>query len=443
VLQKVSDSKDGICDVRESRGNEAYTHYTPALAMLLIAALFSSLDFNVLLFSPFAALLKETSLPRRAVLSQLLGKLAPLAIAEAISSRHWGALFSSVAALVGSVLTIIVSGLYIIQETHVPGSLRLRWLDVFNLTWQNSALNDSGAAETSVLIQHMNLTYPDWTYDELALPRLDYGTWLSPKGRSQQTAGSMWANIPTLRADLECEIVPRDRYSITTNNIQEYVGAKDGSVHVVVKADLPASCNATAILGNSSTFTYDSTYAFATPVRAPFDTSTFCGSVQDLHFVQVSPALKQNIDIIPEYRKFIDDNPPGCPSLAFTFGYFQQGVTDPANVTSMICFQKMQEVMANVSFKQDELQAIDTRSPPVPDESSVRYLENGNTGSFTFEYRLQDNLWYVLEIYKNGTDANYNDAYGFQLDSFYKAVTTGKDAIPGEELIGVANERGC
>ena len=40
---------------------------------------------------------------------------------------------------------------------------------------------------------------------------------------------------------------------------------------------------------------------------------------------------------------FIKDNPPGCPSLAFTFGYFQQGITDPTNVTSMICFQKMQE----------------------------------------------------------------------------------------------------
>jgi hypothetical protein len=105
-------------------------------------------------------------------------------------------------------------------------------------------------------------------------------------------------------------------------------------------------------------------------------------------------------------RKFINDNPPGCPSLAFTFGYFQHGMTDPANVISMICFQKMQEVMTNVTFRLDELHAIDTRSPPVPDESSIRHLENGNTSSFTFEYRLQNNLWYVLETYKNGTDMN-------------------------------------
>jgi Protein of unknown function (DUF3433) len=440
VLQRVSDSRNGIFNVRGNRESEAYAHYVPALVMLLIATLFSSLDFNVSLFSPFAALLKGNGLSGRTVLSQQLGKLPPLAIAKAISNHHWGALFSSIAALIGSVLTIIVSGLYIIQDAHVTGSLDLRRLDAFNLTWENSALNDSGAAETSVLIQHLNLTYPDWTYDELALPKLDYGNWLSPKGNSQQFAGSMWAMIPTIRADLECEIVPRDRYSITTDDLQEYVGATEGSVHVVVEADLPASCKPLATLGNHSTFTYNSTYAFATPKPPHFDTSTFGGSLQDLHFVEIPPELSQNLYSNPEYRMFIKNNPPGCPSLAFTFGYFQQGVTDPTNVTSMICFQKMQEVMTNVTFKQDELHAIDTKSPPVPDESSIRHLENGNRGAFTFEYRLQDNLWYVLEIYKNGTDLNDNDMFGFQLDSFYKAVTTGKDAIPGEELVGATNE---
>jgi hypothetical protein len=449
VLQKVSNNKDGICDVRDDRANEAYTHYIPALIMLLIATLFSSLDFNVSLFSPFAALLKGNSLARRSILSHLLGKLPPIVFVESVANHHWGAFFSSTAALIGSVLTIVVSGLYIIEDTNVAGSLHLRRLDDFNLTWSNSALNDSGAAVTSILIEHMNLTYPEGTYGEFALPSLDYGPWQSPGGESHQIVGGMWANIPAIRADLECEVIPRSRYSFMVDDIEAYVGATYGSVQVTVEADLPESCRSAANLGNKSTFTYNGTYDFGPP-DIP---STYGGSVQDLHFSDIPSALSSEFFGQPGYQKFIKDNPPGCPSLAFIFGSFQRGVADPANnylpgldggpanVTSMVCFQKMQQVMTNVTFEPDSLHTVDKQSPPVPDESSVQNLKNGDTGYFTFEYRLQYNLWYAMEIYKDGSDFTDNDALGFQLDAFYKAVTTGVDAIPPEDLVGATNEK--
>lgn len=176
LLQRASDRDGGLLTLRSDYLDESYIHYIPALAMLLIATLFSSLDFNIALFTPFSAMRSGNSSSRRTMTTHLLGKTPPLAIYEALRSLQIGALLSLVGALVGSVLTVFVSGLYSVELLSSDGPTRsLSRLDNFNLNWTNSYAADNGAAATLSLIEHLNLSYPDFTYGELAFPRLALG----------------------------------------------------------------------------------------------------------------------------------------------------------------------------------------------------------------------------------------------------------------------------
>lgn len=101
LLQRFSD-KHGLLTLPENHFSEAYTHYVPALFMLLIATMFNSLDFNISIFTPFSTLRSGYVTSRRTIMSHLLGKTPPFAIFEALRSLQIGALLSLIGTLLAS-----------------------------------------------------------------------------------------------------------------------------------------------------------------------------------------------------------------------------------------------------------------------------------------------------------------------------------------------------
>ena len=174
VLQHLSDRDVGIVSTPSSGDLLTVfgTRFIPALVMLLVATTYSSVDFNVTLFSPFHKLKKGSAAPRSSIMSSLLGKTPFHALYIASAHQHWAAIFSIIAALVGSILTIVVSGLYTVENITGPANINLQRLDQFDPTWPDSVRNDGGAAVLISGFEMLNLSYPSFIYDELAISRI-------------------------------------------------------------------------------------------------------------------------------------------------------------------------------------------------------------------------------------------------------------------------------
>ena len=430
VLQRISDSNNGIMTLPPNHLSEAYTHYIPALVMLLVATLFTTLDFMVAVFSPFSALRSGRAASPRAMLSRLQGRTAPFALAEAVRCRQPAALVSIVAASVASVLTIVVSGLYSVEMLSMSGPARtLSRLDVFNVTWENSYAKDNGAAATLSLIEHQNTSYPDFTFEGLAFPKLALGDIIGVSGvlAPAVISGPATATIPTLRANLNCTILPESAYNISL--------PPAGINEVVFNAefDLPSQCALAGSKGNQSILQYAHTFQLV-----PTDQFVYAGAQLDLLFGNGTVGINYG----ETHGANTADNPLGCPSLAFTFGRFKANSTERTDITTMVCYQELQQVSAQVSFLANSTQ-IDTSHPPMVDEATVQRLANplSDSGGTFFEYRIQNNLANEMaSFYGSGNVAAPGDSHD-NVDIFFQTILRGLDATPEQELVGLDNHK--
>lgn len=424
LLQRASDRDSGLLTLPGDRFSEAYIHYIPALVMLLIAALFSALDFNVAVFAPFSALQSQNAASQRTITSHLLGKTPPFAIYEALRSWQLGALLSLSAALVGSVLTIIVSGLYSVKLLSSSGPTRtLNRIDVFNVTWSNSYANDNGAAATLSLIEHQNQSYPDFTYGELAFPSLALGALDNQPEEFAVLSGPATGSIPAVRANLDCKILPHSAYTVSTTG--------DGAF-VTTEFELLPQCRQAGIGRNESTLLISNKFELV-----PNGEFIYFGAQLDLLFGNGTQGNNSG----ETYGNSTSDNPPGCPSLSFTFGRFTLGSIDRSVVTTMVCYQQLQQVTAAVTFLANST-TIDTANPPTVDESTVSLLPNplSGSGKTAFEYRLQNNLLNEMATF-NGSGYVAAEGGVSTIDIFYQAVINGSDKIREEDLVGVQNHQ--
>lgn len=428
LLQRASDGNNGLLTLPPDHFSEAYIHYLPALVMLLIATLFTALDFNVAVFSPFSALRSEHATSRRTISSRLLGKTAPFALFEAVRSWQLGALLSLIGALVASVLTVVVSGLYSVQVISSNGPTRtLDRLNVFNVSWENSYSSDNGAAATLSLIEHQNLAYPDFVYGELTFPSLSLQEIEGDISTLSLISGPATATLPALRANLNCTILAESGYSVSTAQAGPYTKYGVDEAFVNAEFDLPPHCQLGGFEGNQSTLQYANNFEL---VRK--DEFVYAGAQLDILFGNGTEGTNYGENL----GASTSDNPPGCPSLAFTFGRFRLNSTDRTNVTTMVCYQELQEVSAQVTLLANST-TIDTTYPPVVDEGSVKALQNplSDVGSTAFEYRIQNNLLNEVATFNgSGYVAASGDVY--TIDIFFQAVINGTDGIREQDLVG-------
>lgn len=432
LLQRASDRSSGLLTLTPTHFSEAYIHYIPALVMLLIASLFTALDFNVAVFSPFSALRLEYVSSRRTISSHLLGKLPPFALLETVRSLQLGALLSLLGALVASVLTIVVSRLYSVQTLSSSGPVRtLNRLDVFNVTWENSFSSDNGAAATLSLIEHQNLSYPNFVYGELAFPTISLEEIKGETPVLAVIAGPATATLPALRANLNCKILPESAYSVSTAPGGPNTESGVDEAFVNADFDLPPQCRLAGYAGNQSVLQYANTFQLV-----PKDEFVYAGAQLDILFGNGT----QGINYGERYGAYTSDNPPGCPSLAFTFGRFKVSSTDLTNVTTMVCYQELQQVSAQVTLLANSTQ-IDPANPPIVDETAVTTLPNpsSDVGSTAFQYRIQNNLLNEMAAF---TASGYAAASGdvSTIDTFFQAVLNGSDRIREQDLVGAAHQ---
>jgi hypothetical protein len=447
ILQRISFRHDGIAPVPSDNGIDVqiYSRYLPAVVMLLIATLYNSLDFTVSLFAPFHALGLGSAPASKSIMSSLLGKTPPIALLTALRDSHWGAFFSTTAALLGSVLTILSSGLYTVEGVPAAKTIQLQRTDNFNTTWSNSAFNDSHAAILTSLTESFILTNPPFTSEEMAFPAIQ-GLEPSWERNFKDLQSPLNVTLPALRASLNCTLVPASAVNVT-GDYQLNIGVTIG---VEARHPLPPDCLLGGPGRNLSFMNWTNYYGF----NVDSSNEAYIGAMLDLHVGPWNEGLVDESsgedDDPPQ-----DDNPPGCPSLAFTFGHlayklkdpttdnetgqtYYQTVTTQPNLTTMICYQLLDEIQSNVTFLPPDF-TISTAQPPVPHENSVRHLASGPHGETSFEYRPQEHIEDELKVLGQTQYPNPSSSWPL-LDNFFIAVLAGKHPIEPANLTGEANQ---
>ncbi|KAI1629390.1 hypothetical protein EDD37DRAFT_49503 [Exophiala viscosa] len=426
ALQRRSNANGGLVNMSPI---STIDHSIPSLLgsaiLTSIAMLYGAINFTAFTLAPYQTLARGSAPTKRTLLGTSLGDLPLQSTVRATRDRHASAALASLAAIFGSLLTIISSGLYTIENTQFAVAVNISTSDKFVPSFTTST--DDAAGAIFELIEQNNASYPALTYDELAFPGLDLST-LGAEAVSQLTDPSqqviLLADIWAMRASLNCTLVPRNTMQKTT---RQYGSADSGpgcfESQIFFNASLPPSCPH-FLNGDNQTAT---DIPFSYSVQHNCLNHTVVGIfVQNV--LNNEAGMVNGVSLGPE-GSFLGaaSNPPECPSLAFLSGYFVENSTSTENFTAMTCIQGLEQARTNTTFVISE-GSILVKSKPVVDESSSRWLVSFNS-----------TYWFT----KVNTFASFNNRSSGTLseDSFYSQVKYGPDGIPAEDLTGPSNNQ--
>lgn len=428
VLQRISDANTGFLSAGEN-GSEMETallRFVPAVFVLILASLFNCLDFNTLLLSPFYSM-KGGSPASTLSDSSLLSSFPLLTLWAGFNGRYWAVIASSSAALVGSLMAIVVSGLYSVETVPEARSVIVRPGDDLSPTWSNSALNDSGAALISSLLENTNFQDLTGTYGEITIPKLD-----ALNASKDGDYSILTAVVPVWRAHLRCDTLPQEnvQVSISSSFVQN-----DATVHALY--DLPPDCQFGGPNGTNSSIAFAHTFHFHLDQNA-----TEVGKLLDLHVGPFDPSTGASQDeLSPAGTK---DNPLGCPSLAFIYGSVgvmtSSASSDPSSVVKVdVCYQNLQRINADLEFYSQNF-TIDVAKPPTVDESSAEFMSleqatitfSRNIANATaFQFRPQahmDQSFKMFSTTNNNPFSNFS-AESSPVDPFFQGVLYGRSPL--------------
>ncbi|OAL24941.1 hypothetical protein AYO22_05277 [Fonsecaea multimorphosa] len=417
ALQQVSDKRHGFVAVHESTGTSItiYTRFLPALLMLLVATMINSLDFNIAVLAPYNAVhSKVGSSAWRSTATSNLGYPPPLAIWNSMRHHQWGPCLSGLASLIASVLTIVVSGLYTVDKLPLSQTISMGRADTFNTTWINSVKNDGSAAVVASLTESLGLDYPQFTYAELALPSLKS---LIPAKDGGDTNATLQIQVPALRSDLQCVELASDMVNVSAS-YNSRIDTAQASVSATAR--LPATCPFGGSNGTANYIQFSNTFSLR-------DNSSFVGKLLDLHVGPFDPIQDSSFgELSPNTQA---DNPPGCPSLAFLYGYADVNAPSRTVMTTLMCYQYIDQLSTNVTFAWPDL-TIPTTRPPVVNESSSERLTSGVNGETAFQFRLQLHMDDEFSSFNQTANDTATLAESSPpMDNFFQGVLFGKQPL--------------
>lgn len=195
-----SKSHDGLGDV----GDNAYIHYTwtslPAIIFGGLAMILSSIDFTIRSLAPYTSLSEMITADVFKTLD-FLDMSVPSAIMKEATLGKVSALSATTTLLVASSFTIFSGSLFQGVSFSPATHTLLRANTSFGHTQ-----TDTSFGFNSHLILLGNLSYPSFTYEDLALPQLLPTTAMTANASSNASSLSVTAVVPALRSHLECRL---------------------------------------------------------------------------------------------------------------------------------------------------------------------------------------------------------------------------------------------
>ncbi|KAJ5425985.1 hypothetical protein N7465_001055 [Penicillium sp. CMV-2018d] len=379
IALHISRKNNGLGNVSSNEHQHYLWTILPSLVMASAGILFGRIDFNTRSLAPYAQLKRPTgALFEESMTVNYLDSLAATNIIRSIRERHFSVLVATLAALVSSFLVIVASGLY--SAIEVPHQISMDFTQETTFYRGNSADGNqiSGMVVAKEILQK-NLTFPRWTYDELAFPELSMQVPLSINETE-----NLYVDIrmPALRAAPAC-------YFQTGSQLQRnFSKVKYGNELVyqlsVLAPSMPCSLADQDMGSTSST---------SSPVLLK------------------SQGLFGKSSMLPCGNKFSAN-----PATLYIWGNIQNNSAE--NISAMTCIEAAETVNTLTRFQLPGFDITDDH-PPVPDESSARSAPN------------VDVPW----INWNNLHATDDIAENSNLDEFFTALIMGKYAISAEDLV--------
>ncbi|EEP75351.1 predicted protein [Uncinocarpus reesii 1704] len=222
ALLHISNTREGIVRVggRESGRDQPWA-YIPALVMFCIRVLYQMMEANVRTFQPFHCLARGRARANASVLENQQRKITAWAILDSIGKRQWALAASAVALLLAGALPIIVSGLYAVSSLPKPTDISLVQRSTWNVSSYKGHLNHSDYLDlnskdfTPGRILYLNMSYPQWTFEDLAFPRLSHPR-TDDSNTSSVTPGYIQARLPAWHPNLNCDgEIPASDYKLS------------------------------------------------------------------------------------------------------------------------------------------------------------------------------------------------------------------------------------
>ena len=355
---------------------------------MLLGALFNILDFDVQSMEPYHTLSVGYFKASDGLLQYPLRNMPIHSAWTALRLRSFASSASSIAVMFVPLLTIIVSGLFYTQNMGIH-----RTVDIHGLNWfADNAKNDINTAvkvSSSMiigLIQYQNMSFPAWTYDELALPEISIQ---SNDILTRVASGTeLVLDMPALRGVINCTVVPQDKIL----NLNTVTGASSTRIHynfnlesVTIEGPILSQRssgpfrNLSFSRNESETEGYDWTDGFSVPMKGYFS-----------HFILADHTI-------------------------IAFGQVSPNVTE--HFTVLVCRPYVVRVIVNAIFSLPDF-SLRASTPPSVKESSAQFFSDwtwADDGLF-FDGFLDLNI---------STDV---------LPPFFELMVFGKDGVPLIEL---------
>ncbi|EWC48929.1 hypothetical protein DRE_00234 [Drechslerella stenobrocha 248] len=356
-----------------------YLHYTwvyiPAMTMVLLVTLFGMLDYATRCIAPYQAMRADSTSASRGILYNPSGKLTLPALWHAIKEKHVTVIATTFAVLIAPVLTIAVSGLFSAVLSTTDARFTVQQASWFNTSFPETSDSTTDNLITGLIVAS-NLSYPTWTYDNLALAQL---TVPNDGAVSNEAADSVTLNAPAVRAVLNCTVIPPARYGNITVDLPEEDDEENVAPRGIdVDIKMPDGC------GNSGFNDFND--ELGTYLEAP-ETGYF-GGVLSL-------------------------NGGTCPDFAVFYGRTDNRTV--ANFSTIVCNGWVQAVDVKTNFLLPNFTISDVA--PQPLEETARWFSN-QTADIQFRFAAVTGNSSAVDTF----------------DEFLSAVVYGKGGTPASEL---------
>ncbi|KAJ2989687.1 hypothetical protein NUW58_g3342 [Xylaria curta] len=453
ILQRLSDQNNGFVDLGPD--GFASTHglstYVPAVVAFIVASMFASLQLAVCILAPWLALHKGSAPASRSLFLNLTNRLAPHRMFLAFKNGNLGEVLIMMATFLAAWLPILVSGLYVTIPGTTPQSVTLKQSDVFDFKLNNLFYDDHLAGIIAGLIAFDDLPYRQWTYGDLVFNQLE-----TIDGPSNTAAGNevpFTARLKATRPSLDCTVVPAHSTMASWDKKQtDYRGIPEDKVALNLTSSIPWMCERRN--GNITSVPWFQGFALPKDGRPIYfghaSVLSWGGKVFGNRAIITDVNRPGATSFTPEsVANWVGGY--GCPSFAVTLGRGSAVSKASGNsttydfdidVTSILCSQRMEVVDTDVTLTLPSLGVISHDTPPVPDESTAKYLVNTlrNHTSQIFEFPL-NNLLLTLAYGTGEIIIPTSDGEENQLDPFVQFLATVNVSSPIDSLVGRNNSQ--
>ncbi|KAF5630113.1 hypothetical protein F52700_7471 [Fusarium sp. NRRL 52700] len=422
LLQQLSNQRQGIFDIDKTDSSTiSITRMATTAIFFLISTMVNSLDFIIATFAPYSVFRSGSAPAETSILFHLLSVSPFLIVFKSLRARQPGPASSNISSLLGSLLTIVSSGLWTLTGPVNVERSTTAMVGNWRTSWSAFSQDDSGAAKTLNLIRHGGANTSVAIWQDVVLPSINIAPPDSSMPDTTTQSSSYTYIVGALRPFLNCTVVPAENL-VMNPWVKTYFYALDGSRtgHTHMKTiwanfTAPVGCKGHDVNGKSYV-----SFNTSVPIsvnEGKSNHSRWAGSYLDLNLTVSDPGAD-------------------CPSVGIFFGNMGGNDTSAWNMTALTCTQGIEQIPTNITFKGDPaFGVIDEKHPPLLARKQAWKWVNSTSGSSALNYKLKHFLDDHLKLYPTPNMTEQKS----DCDSFFNHLIYGPKAAKKEELLGPSN----